>query len=339
MMRRSLRFAVLPLLPMLVAGCLDERSAGTSTETENAVAARTFPVDSVLPPNCNSADHPVVATLRLDSSEFDFSTSRADGKDLEVSRTDGRAIPFEIVFWEPSAKQGRLRVRIDPSLRAPGARFQVRAGLPPAARASDAAVWEGIPAELRTLWNSVLVDDFESGNLLRNRLPDSSFWYLGGALMSSGSAEAGSSRTGKCLHVTCATGQCAVDRTILAATLLANTPRSFHSLDSIEFWARGSGRLWITLESLDSIQLGRVSRGRIDSLEPRRAWTSRILGGDWTRWSIRPTDFDSADGIAGNVGWAALRDSINYLTFLVDNGTEIWIDDIRLHGLVPDDLR
>ena len=326
-------------LPLFGSGCLDSRSAGTSTETENAVAARTFSVDSVLPPTCNGADHPVVATLRLDSGDFDYSKSRLDGKDLEVVRTDGRAIPFEIVYWDPVAAKGRLHVRIDPSLRNPGSRFELRSGLPAAIRSSETAVWEGIPPQQRLLWSSALVDDFESGNILHNRLPDSSFWYIGGYLPSSGLSAGVSGRVGNSLHLTCATGQCTNQRALLTATLLANTPRGFRSLDSIEVWARGTGKLWITLEELDSVQLARVQRGQIDSVQARRTWTSRQLTSSWQRFTVTPATFDPADGVSGNVGWDALRDSINYLTFLVENGSETWIDDVRLYGILPEDLR
>lgn len=337
-MRRATQTFCL-FLSLAVAGCLDERVGGTSTETENAVVARSFLVDSILPHADLPADDPVVATLRLDSSRFDFSASRPDGKDLEIARMDGQAIPFEIVFWDPASSRGRLRARIDTSLRGHEARLQVRSGLPPAARASSSAVWKDIPWSRRLAWNSALVDDFESGNLLNNRLPVSSFWFLGGSLTASGSAPAGSGRTGTSLHLVCSPGQCGTDRTLLAATMMANSPRSFRTLDSIEFWTRGSGSVWIAFESLDSVQMGRLQRGRLDSLQPRRCWTSKTLDTTWRRWSIKPSEFDDADGLSGNVGWPALRDSINYLTVLLQNGSELWIDDIRLHGIELDDLR
>lgn len=337
-MKRTIRTFAL-LLPFAAAGCLDERIGGTSTETENAVVARAFLVDSVLPETDLPADEPVVATLRLDSSRFDFSASRADGKDLEVARMDGQPIPFEIAFWDPAISRGRLRVRIDTSLRGSDTRLQVRSGLSPATRFSSTAVWADIPSARRLAWNSALVDDFESGNLLYNRLPVSSFWFLGGSLTASGSAPANGGRTGTSLHLVCSPGQCGTDRTLLTATMLANSPRSFRALDSIEFWTRGSGSVWIAFESLDSVQMGRMQRGRLDSLEPRRCWTSRTLDTTWRRWSIKPSDFDATDGLTGNVGWMALRDSINYLTVLLQNGSELWIDDIRLHGIELDDLR
>jgi len=337
-MKSTIRSLAL-LIPFAATGCLNERLAGTSTETENAVAARSFPVDSVLPSGDIPLTDPVVATLRLDSSKFDFAGTLKDGLALSVVGTNDQPIPFEVVYWDPSRFQGRIRVRFDSSLRKPGARFDVRSGAEPTNLASADAVWAGIPVEQKLSWTSALVDDFEGGSLLHNRLPNGSFWFQGGFLPASGLASNVNGRTGSSLHLACTIGQCDNTRALLGATLLANTPRGFRSLDSIELWARGSGRIWIALESLDSIQMGRMQRGRLDSIQTKRTWISQELDTSWHRLRIRPADFDAPSGLDGNVGWIALRDSVNYLTLLLENGSDVWIDDIRLHGILPDDLK
>ncbi|MCB9495684.1 MAG: hypothetical protein H6686_02235 [Fibrobacteria bacterium] len=330
---------ILSLLPPLLAlGCQAERSAGTTTETENSIASRSFAIDSLLPSGAGTLFEPVVATLRLDSNAFDFHGSRPDGRDLEVVRESGDAIPFELVFWDPTTSQGRLKVRVDPWIRAPGSRLVLRSGATPADRSSSSRVWAGIPLDRRQRWNSVLVDDFESGNLLRNCLPDSSFWFLGGLLPASGPASSSPGRPGTGLRLTCGPGQCAGSPSILAATLVAGTPRSFRSLDSIELWARGNGRVWVALEYLDSVQMGRMQRGQIDSIRAGRVWVSRTLDTAWSRVSIPPSAFLAASGADGNTDWEILRDSVNYLTFLLDGGSELWLDDIRFHGLLATDL-
>lgn len=337
-MKNATRMLVLLLL-FAGAGCQDQRSAGTSTETENAIVARSFPVDSILPTLLGKDDDPVVATLRLDSSNFNFSSSRVDGKDLDVVTDDDKALAFDLVSWDPTAALGRLRVRLEPHYREQSSIIKVRTGLPAANRSSDSAVWKDVPSHLRLAWSSVLLDDFESGNLLHNGFPDSSFWFLGGSITGSGIVAASNGRSGSVLHLTCNLNQCTTDKGLLAATSLTNTYHSFRALDSIELWTRGTGRLWVTLESLDSLQMARLARGRIDSVQPRRAWTSRPLDTQWNRVAIRPSDFDPADGQEGNVGWLAMRDSINYFTILLDSGTEMWIDDIRFHGILAEDLR
>lgn len=324
---------------LLLAGCSDPRSAGTSTETENAVTSVSFSIDSVLAGVPSRDGAATVATLRLDTTRFPVAATRRDGADLDVVRADGTPVPFEIVRWDPISGSGRLRVRIEASWRGSFSRILVRSGLPPAPRQSPAEVWRGIADSSRKAWTSIAVDDFESGNLLRNLLPDSSFWFLGGALPASGIAPAGPPRQGSALRLVCAAGQCSGRRAVLAATLLSRTGRDFRSLDSLEMWVKGSGRVWIALEFLDSLQSARLARGRLDSLEPRRAWTSRVLDSSWRRVAVGPSDFDPPDGQSGNVGWAALGDSVNYLSVLLEDGAEVWIDDPRLHGILGSDLR
>lgn len=333
--------AGLGVLSVLAAfvGCTGNRSAGTSTETENAVVAISFSIDSALAGLAAPNGVAAVATLRLDAARYDFSATRRDGKDLEVVRADGTPVPFEIVYWDPDHAQGRVRVRIDASLRGNWSRVVLRSGLAPATRESPLEVWKGIPESSRSAWTSIPVDDFESGNLLRNQLPDSSFWFLGGAIPGSGIATAGNGRTGSALRLVCGQGQCDTKRAILAATMVSRKGRSFRSLDSVELWMRGTGRIWIAMEFLDSLQAARLARGRIDSLEPRRAWTSRLADSSWRRISLSPADFDPADGVSGNVGWTSLRDSINYFSVLLEGGSEIWIDDLRFHGILDADLR
>ncbi|HNY32627.1 MAG TPA: hypothetical protein PKO15_17210 [Fibrobacteria bacterium] len=334
---RTAPFALAALLALY--GCFEERSAGTSTETENAISARLIRGDSIFPPSEAFPGETVVATLQLDSTVVDFSRTRPDAKDLEVVRMDGQAIPFEVNFWDREHSRGRVQVRLEPMMRMHGSHFWLRWGLPPAERQSTEQLWSGIPDNRRLAWNSVLVDDFETGSTLHNRLPDSSFWYFGPKFLPSGLVSPGSDGKGSSLHLACLTGQCDTGRSIFTATMLAATRRSLRGLDSVELWARGSGNLWVTFESLDSVQMGRMSRGQIDSIQPMRCWAPRQLSSTWQRVVVRPSDFLAPDGNRGNVGWDAVRDSINYLVFLMDGGSEFWIDDIRLHGVLRQELQ
>ena len=332
--------AIRAILPCaLLLGCFDDRSAGTSTETENAVAARSILVDSVLQPWESSLAAPTVATLRLDSTNFDFARSRDSGLDIAVEAEDSSPIPFDVVSWDRVADRGRIQVRIDGPRLLPLARFLLVWNLPVSHRSDPAAVWSGITDSQKLSLNSVLVDDFEGGSILHNRLPDTSFWYVGGFIPSSGLSSAGAGRAGTAFHLVCGPGQCDTGRTTLAATLLATSPRSLRSMDSIVFWARGTGSIWVAMEHLDSLQLLRIQKGQIDSLQPLRAWTSRALDTAWREIRLAPTDFDPPDGKFGNIGWTGVRDSLNYITFQIQGGAEMWIDDIRVHGINRADLR
>lgn len=324
---------------ILPSGCVGDRSAGTSTETENAIGARILAVDSVLQPWERSGSGASIATLRLDAGNFDFSPTDDSGRDLSLETVQGQRIPFEIVHWDRRASRGRIHVRIDQPLLAPGSRFKFLWKLPLGRRSDPAAVWQGITSEQKLSTTAAWVDDFEGPSLLHSLLPISSFWFLGGAIPSSGRAASGSGRSDTSLHLVCAPSQCDTGRQVLAATLLASTPRSLRSLDSIAFWARGNGRIWITFEHLDSTQLRLVATGRLDSLQPIHTWASRDLGGAWTRIRLTPSDFGPSQSHPGDVGWEAIRDSVNYLTFRFEGGTELWIDEIRIHGINSTDLR
>jgi hypothetical protein len=82
-----------------------------------------------------------------------------------------------------------------------------------------------------------------------------------------------------------------------------------------------------------------MARGRIDSIVPRRTWAPVSMGASWQRIVVRPSNFLKPDGDAGNVGWDTIRDSINYMSLAIEGGTEMWIDDIRLHGVIRQDLQ
>jgi hypothetical protein len=103
--------------------------------------------------------------------------------------------------------------------------------------------------------------------------------------------------------------------------------RSLRSLDSLVFWARGTGVVLPAFDNLDSGSGG-------------KAWTRIVLDSTaWTRVRIRPQDLDTADNVAGNVGWLSVRDRVGYLTFLVAGGHDLYLDDIRLYGIDRDDLK
>jgi hypothetical protein len=78
----------------------------------------------------------------------------------------------------------------------------------------------------------------------------------------------------------------------------------------------------------------------LDSATGGKAWTHIALDSTkWTRIRIRPTDFDTADNVAGNVGWNAVRSRVTTLTFMVNGGRDLYLDDIRMYGVDRDDFR
>ncbi|MBK8800819.1 MAG: hypothetical protein IPN71_01965 [Fibrobacteres bacterium] len=321
---------LLALLATLLAcqGCTEDRLAGNSSETENTIAVRMISVDSLYhgwPPH---PSYPTVATLRLDTTHCDFSSIDSAGRQLVVERLDGRQIPFERIFWDHASKRARLYVRLAPDLLRHGSRFRLRWGAGAHGQPDSAAVWDSISESFRVILTSTLVDDFEDGNLL-SMLTDTSTWHSGAGEAATATparlAAAGRGRQGNALTFTYS-ADANSGRYSTISLVLNRRPLSLRSLDSIVLWARGSGRL--------SVALDRPS----DTASPK-AWARIPLDTAWNRLRIAPGDFDPPDNVGGNIGWLRMRDSITHLTFLVEGGSQLWIDDVRLHGIVADDLR
>lgn len=305
---------------ILLWGCATERAAGGTAETENAVLARSFLVDSLLSGNSGFGSAPTVAILRMDSLGFDFEGVDPIGRDLEMRGADGRILPFEIMVWDRVARLGRLQVRIDADLMSPGARIELWRGLDKADRSDPEGVWKGLSDSLRLALTSVLVDDFDAANST-TLLPDTSAWYLGTGT-GTGIAAAGKGREGGALRlVSTSTGASA---SALAAALLAPTARSLRSVDSIVFWARGKGVVRVAMEHATG-----ASR--------MVAWGPIEVDSSWRRVRVLPGTLRSAD--SDGAQWEDVRDRATHLSFWMAGAGELWIDDPRIFGINRDDLR
>jgi hypothetical protein len=312
---------------IFAASCSEDRHTGNSSETENTLA-RVVSVDSLLPSWNHPKRVPTVATLRLDATNFDFSKADSLGSDVDVATEDSAPVPFATVFWDKRAKRARLHVRIDTSLLGSDARFLVRWGRTPRTRSNPTAVWMGIPDSQKLEINSVLVDDFEHGSM-RNLLPVPQTWYTGtsdsGKISWFALGAAGAKRTGTALGIAYSanaiTGQYA-----LMGTAMGPGIYSLRSLDSLVFLARGNGSFY---PSFDHV----VSR------RGYKARTKVSIDSAWRRVRVRPVDFDTTVDASGNIGWSKIRDSVTNLTFMISGNGELWVDDIRIHGIDRDDLR
>jgi len=325
------------LIPMgltisVLIGCSDDRLGGNTTQTENTLAR--ILVDSVLPSWNSPTNVATVATLKLDSSNFDFSQPDSLGSDLSVEKDSGQPIPFHVVFWNKPGRQGRIQVRIDTSLLRPKSYFKVRwiQSTPP--RGNLGAVWSALPDSQKLAIGSVLVDDFEGANLT-SKLPDSTSWYKAAnndsiALVGPTLVAAGRGRTGKAIHLSYADAPSVTGRYALLGISIVSGggTHSLRSLDSVVMYVRASGMVTVAFD-----RLAPHSKGK--------AWLHRT-GMDstiWTRWRIRPEDFDTADGIGNNIGWNATRDSVTNFSFLLADGKDLYVDDIRFYGVDRDDLK
>lgn len=312
------------LVVVLVAGCATDRSAGNTTETENVLTAL---VDSFLPDWNRPAARATVATLRLSEDDIDFSRTDSLGRDLSVERMDGVPLPFDIKIWDTRNRVGRLMIRLDSSLVAPDQRIRLRWGLPLRLPVDPQSLWKAIPDSQKLAVNSVLVDDFADGDLLSS-LPDHGKWYTRSSESASVSAAAivpaDRGRIGSAIHVSY---KATSYRYSLVGVGLPGH-RSLRTLDSMSFWVRGSGKVTFAFDHLGD--------------HPNvKAWKGWMMDSTWKRISFTPADLDPAapDSLGGNIGWNGVRDSVTNITFLLVDGSDIWLDDIRLYGVDQDDVR
>jgi len=312
---------------ILAASCADDRHTGNSSETENTLA-RVISVDSLLPSWNHPERVPTVATLRLDASNFDFSKADSIGSDVAVETEDSAPIPFETVFWDKSGRRARLHVRLDTSLLSRHSRFLVRWGRAPQVRSNPGAVWKSLPDSQKLELNSVLVDNFEHGSM-QNLLPIPQTWYTStsdsGKIAWFTLGAAGAKRAGNALGIGYSANLIA-GQYVLIGTELGPGVYNLRSLDSLVFYARGSGSFY---PSFDRFTSGRGYKARMKV----------AIDSTWRRVRVRPADLDTTIDASGNIGWLKIRDSVTNLTFMISGNGELWIDDIRIHGIDRDDLR
>lgn len=324
--KRRVGFGAIGISAALWMGCGTGPSTGGTIETENL--SLVFRVDSVIPAGRQAGQSTVIATLRFDSLNFDFHKVAEDGSNLRVERLDGTRIPFAIRRWNPIEQWARIQVRFDGSMLAGGRLFRVRTEDRVAAASDSATVWKAIPESLRNSWTSILVDDFDHAKL-SNLLPNGSPWYTNKADSATQTTPtlvaAGGGRTGMALRYEY-NAPASRNDFVLVGTTLAPHPVNFRSLDSIVFWARGTG---VQSVSLDHLWEGGGAK----------TWMHADLDTAWKRWRVKPSDFDKPGTTAGNVGWASVHDSITTLSIFATGSGWVMIDDIRFYGMEEDDFR
>jgi hypothetical protein len=106
------------------------------------------------------------------------------------------------------------------------------------------------------------------------------------------------------------------------------TPCDLSALDSIVYYARGTGSLSIMFETLgESNEQGKTLAN--DTLESND---------EWKRYSLKPSDFKPRDDLYGNFGWDVISKAVTTITIAIYDDAEIWIDDVVLYGIKPSDF-
>ena len=119
------------------------------------------------------------------------------------------------------------------------------------------------------------------------------------------------------------------DAWVLAGMMLRGKGWNLSSLDSITFYAKGSGQIRIALENWD-----KKSEDAGLSLKAASEWKD-LNAQKWTRYVVKFDDlcYNAQDVSYCYIAWNFLKDDVRQLTFFVRNGTEFYLDDIALYGV------
>ena len=279
---------------------------------------------------------PTVLVLRLTEENFDFSKAEKDGSDIRLYDGSGNLIPFEIDGWDTTINSATLNIRVE-SAADTVRPWMLMWGDKKAKKIEDVKVWEGLSDSLVKALNSVTIFDFEEGSQY-NALPEPLHytWYIQPhdsatiieALQkdpTSGIEKADSSIFGKnVLHVQYQANK--LGRYVVLGTRIANNKHDLSRLDSVEVWLKGNGDYEIILETI------------VESDTNYKTSYKGSADEKWTRVAVTPKDFTNADGKSYH-GWDVTRNKITRFTIFVYNGTDLWIDNVKMYGINLDDLR
>ena len=279
---------------------------------------------------------PFVLTLRLDSTNFDFSKARDDGSDLQLFTSKGATVPMAIDSWEPDIKSAVINIRLE-SLKDTADTWTLEWGNPDATSPKKVDVWKDISDSLWYELNTIEIFNFESGST-RSDLPSPlkrDSWYaqlhktdtLTDSVTTSYISTAAITSTdiwlSKVLHV-----EYKVDfpDIMVFGTRLTRHPHDWSRMDSLVVWMKTDGEFEIILETLDEDYNYKAS------YKGKGAGTS-----EWKRYVVKPEDFTYK--IRDYHGWEFVRNKITNFTVFMYNGTDFWIDNVRVYGVNRDDLK
>ena len=278
---------------------------------------------------------PTVLVLRLTEENFDFSKAEKDGSDIRLYDGSNNLIPFEIDGWDTTINSATLNIRVE-SAADTVRPWMLMWGDKKAKKIEDVKVWEGLSDSLVKALNSVEVLNFEAGTDL-NALPAplNYNWYVqphDSATVknnldqkpTNGIEKADSTIFGKnMLHVQYQANK--LGRYVVIGTRIAAHQHDLSRLDSVEVWLKGSGDFEVFLETI------------VESDTNYKTSYKGSVNEEWTRVAIKPSDFTNPDKKSYH-GWDVTRNKITRFTIFVYNGTDIWIDNVRMYGINLDDL-
>jgi hypothetical protein len=112
---------------------------------------------------------------------------------------------------------------------------------------------------------------------------------------------------------------------VILGLTLSDSVLDFTALDSIVFYAKGDGKLRVSLENWS---------GTLGDPNNLKAWTGDYLvSNTWQRLVIKPSDFLTVAEDPTTTGWESVRTKVMQFHIFDLLGTEIYLDDIWFYGV------
>ncbi len=293
---------------------------------------RVIPLDSTISDWMRPIADTTVVFVRLDSVNFDFGEAMKNGNDIRFTDQSDNRLKFKKVFWNDSLKQAELQIRINGTSSIE--ELVMYWGKTAALDASSNDIWKDLPDSLVTAIHSIKIIDFDSQKL------ETAFdygdgtrdWYFNPQDSNvtttpsrdnvQDAFEFNDERQSYVFHWKSTSKK--KGKWSMIGSRINRNPSSLEGIDSIVFFAKGSGELGFAIEVLNE------PTGKTKYVD--------YLDSNWKRISFTPDDFVPGDGEFGNMGWDFVKARVTTFSIWIVDDSEMWIDDVILYGVNRDNF-
>lgn len=293
---------------------------------------RVIPLDSTISDWMRPIADTTVVFVRLDSANFNFNEAMKNGNDIRFTDQSDNRLKFKKVFWNDSLQQAELQIRINGTSSVES--LVMYWGKTAALDASSDDIWKDLPDSLVNSLHSIKIIDFEKQRL------ETAFDYADGprewyfepqdsnvTTQPSNEEvqkafEKDKERGGYVFHWKSTSKK--KGKWSMIGSRINRNPSSLEGIDSIVFYAKGSGELGFAIEVLDE------PTGKTKYVD--------YLDSNWKRFCFTQKDFVEGDGEFGNMGWDFVKPRVTTFTIWIVDDSEMWIDDVILYGVNRDNF-
>ena len=293
---------------------------------------RVIPLDSTISDWMRPIADTTVVFVRLDSANFNFNEAMKNGNDIRFTDQSDNRLKFKKVFWNDSLQQAELQIRINGTSSVES--LVMYWGKTAALDASSNDIWKDLPDSLVTAIHSIKIIDFDSQKL------ETAFdygdgtrdWYFNPQDSNvtttpsrdnvQDAFEFNDERQSYVFHWKSTSKK--KGKWSMIGSRINRNPSSLEGIDSIVFFAKGSGELGFAIEVLNE------PTGKTKYVD--------YLGSNWKRFSFTPDDFVPGDGEFGNMGWDFVKARVTTFSIWIVDDSEMWIDDVILYGVNRDNF-